>query len=213
MLAVTRFGGADGFLTGAVVGFVAGGITSQACFVAGTLITTEYGLKPIEEIEAGQMVWADDPDTGERALKRVVRTFRNEKDELVHVTVNGEEIVCTTEHPFYVHGKGWVAAKDLRIDDQVELLNGLVAYISCVEYETPAEPIKVYNFEVEGFHTYFVGSTCILVHNICSSKGTHNPKVAEAAKKGKRYACKLELWARSRERSGYKRRIKWYGSH
>lgn len=29
------------------------------------------------------MVWAEDPETGERALKRVVRTFLNEKDFLM----------------------------------------------------------------------------------------------------------------------------------
>lgn len=29
------------------------------------------------------------------------------------------------------------------------------------------EKVKVYNFEVEGFHTYYVGQTGVLVHNKC----------------------------------------------
>lgn len=30
-------------------------------------------------------------------------------------------------------------------------------------------PIKVYNFEVEDFHTYFVGESSVLVHNDCGT--------------------------------------------
>lgn len=37
-------------------------------------------------------------------------------------------------------------------------------------------PVKVYNFEVEDFHTYFVGSgDGMLVHNRCRSKNKIHP--------------------------------------
>ena len=71
---------------------------------------TSAGSVAIENIRAGDMVWASDPETGEVALKEVVQTFRNETTELVHVTVNGEKIVCTNEHPFYSPVKGWTEA-------------------------------------------------------------------------------------------------------
>ena len=174
-------GAADGFLGGAIGGFITGGIASKHCFVAGTLIHTEDGLVPIEEIKPDQLVWAEDSETGERALKRVVCLFRNEKYELVHVQVNGETITCTTEHPFYVPGKGWVVAKDLQANDRLELLDGGEAYIDSVNLESLDEPVKVYNFEVEEFHTYFVGASSYLVHNVCM--GSRNQKVAAAAKK------------------------------
>lgn len=125
------------------------------------------------------MVWAEDPETGERALKRVVRTFLNEKDELVHVQVNGETITCTTEHPFYVQGRGWVAAKDLQLNDKLELQNGEDAFVDAIRREKLAEPIQVFNFEVEGFHTYYIGANCILVHNSCA----HNSKEWRAARR------------------------------
>ena len=160
-------GAADGFLSGAIGGFITGGITSNACFIAGTLVHAECGLVPIEEIQADQMVWAEEPETGERALKRVVRTFLNEKDELVHVQVNSETITCTTEHPFYVQGKGWVAAKDLKLGDKLELQNGDDAFVDAIRREKLSEPIPVFNFEVEDFHTYYVGAGCVLVHNQC----------------------------------------------
>ena len=87
-------------------------------------------MVPIEEIKPDQLVWAEDPETGERALKRVVCLFRNEKYELVHLQVNGETITTTVGHPFFVQGKGWVAAKELVVGDKLELLNGEDAYLT-----------------------------------------------------------------------------------
>ncbi len=116
---------------------------------------------------AGALVWAEDPKIGERGLKRVVRTFLNESDELVHIKVNGETITCTPEHPFYVHGAGWVAAKDLKPDYRLVLKNGMCAVVETIRLEKLAGSISVYNFEVEGFHTYYVGTCRVLVHNEC----------------------------------------------
>ena len=146
-------GAVDGFLGGAIGGFITGGISSRHCFVAGTLIHTEDGLVPIEEIKPDQLVWAEDPETGERALKRVVCLFRNEKYELIHLQVNGETITTTVGHPFFVQGKGWVAAKDLVVGDKLELLDGGKAYVDATATESFVKPVKVYNFEVEDFHT------------------------------------------------------------
>ena len=103
----------------------------------------------------------------------------------MHVQGNGKTITCTTEHPFYVRGKGWVAAEELKIGDRLELQNGANAFIEAVRHEKLETPIQVYNFEVEDFHTYYVGSDCILVHNVCARRGTNNPKVADAARKGR----------------------------
>ena len=116
-------GAADGYMMGAITGFISGGMTSNQCFVAGTAILTSSGYVAIENIRAGDMVWASDPETGETELKPVVRTFRNETTELVHVTVNGEEIICTNEHPFYSPVKGWTAACQLRAGDILVLVN------------------------------------------------------------------------------------------
>jgi len=41
-----------------------------------------------------------------------------------------------------------------------------------VQHEILERPVKVYNFEFEDFHTYYVGADSVLVHNICAaSKG------------------------------------------
>lgn len=36
-----------------------------------------------------------------------------------------------------------------------------------VRYETFDSPVSIYNFEVEDFHTYYVGENPVLVHNKC----------------------------------------------
>lgn len=47
------------------------GLTSQ-CFTGDTLVSTEYGLLPIEEIQAGDYVWSENTETGEKELKKVL---------------------------------------------------------------------------------------------------------------------------------------------
>ena len=53
--------------------------------------------------------------------------------------------------------------------DKLVLVNGEFAVVEKVQHEILEQPIKVYNFEVEDFHTYYVGDTGVLVHNTCSA--------------------------------------------
>ncbi|WP_416390177.1 Hint domain-containing protein [Terrisporobacter petrolearius] len=36
---------------------------NAVCFVAGTLVSTEKGLVPIEDIKEGDLVWSQNPET------------------------------------------------------------------------------------------------------------------------------------------------------
>lgn len=165
-----------GAMVGVTVAVVSGGtakviapkiVVPKACFVAGTLIAAEQGYVPIETIKAGQYVYAENPETGEKGLKQVVRTFIKKSDKLVHITVNGETITTTPEHPFYVPQQGWTESKNLYIGDMLVLKSGSYTTIEKIQYELLKSPINVYNFEVEDFHTYYVGENSILVHNTC----------------------------------------------
>ena len=126
------------------------------CFVAGTLVETENGSLPIEQITVGMMVYATNPETGETELKEVVNSFVRESSELVHITLNGEEITTTPTHPFWVPQKGWTDAIDLRAGDRLQLLNGVYVIIEQVQHELLETPVTVYNFEVDDFHTYYI---------------------------------------------------------
>ena len=166
-------GAATGFMTGAVTGAITGAINSPYCFVAGTTVLTATGAVAIETIQKGDHVWAWDEETGEVAIKEVVETYVNETDELIHVFVNGEEIVTTPAHPFYSPVKGWTDAVHLRAGDILVLLNGEYVVVEKVQHEILETPVTVYNFQVEDYHTYYVASG-ILVHNKCGDTGTYN---------------------------------------
>ena len=129
------------------------------------------GAAAIETIEVGDYVWAWDENTKDVALKQVVETYVNETDELVHVFVNGEEIVTTPVHPFYSPVKGWTDAVHLRAGDILVLVNGEYVVVEKVQHELLESPVKVYNFQVEDYHTYYVSDSGVLVHNACS--GNH----------------------------------------
>ena len=128
-----------------------------------------YRQKPIEEIQIGDRVLSEDETTGEVAVKTVTETYINETDELIHIGVNGETISATPTHPFYVDKLGWTLAGSLRAGDVLVLSNGELVTVEWVQHEILESPIKVYNFEVEDFHTYFVGECGVLVHNECKT--------------------------------------------
>ncbi|WP_242823108.1 polymorphic toxin-type HINT domain-containing protein [Ruminococcus flavefaciens] len=142
-----------------------GGMTkTMKCFVAGTMIATASGLVAIENIRVGDRVMATDPETGITAEKSVLETYIREATKLIHIVVNGDEIITTETHPFFVKGRGFVDAEELIEGDELQDINGKVAVIEHIEIEE-TEPTKVYNFQVEDFHTYHVGENGILVHN------------------------------------------------
>jgi hypothetical protein len=159
----------DGAFEGAITGAITGGMTSNACFVAGTAVLAASGYVAIEAIKPGDLVYSEDPETGEKGLKKVVQTFVHETTELVHITINGENVTTTPEHPFYVLKKGWTGAVHLRAGDIFVRSNGEYVVVEKVQHEILESPIEVYNFEVEEYHTYFVGMHSVLVHNMCAA--------------------------------------------
>ncbi len=155
------------------------GSNGGACFVAGTLVLTSLGLKAIENIQPGDKVLAADPETGRQEEKEVVRTFVKETNTLVHLRIGGEEIVTTENHPFYVDVEGWVTAGELTEEDYVLDSEGRRLQVEEKYVEKLEESVKVYNFEVEEYHTYYVGDAGILVHNKCWD----DPPVKKTSKK------------------------------
>ncbi len=155
-------------------------LIGKICFTEDTLIKTEDGYKEIKDIEVGDLVYSEDPLTGEKGLKKVTNVFVNETSVIVRVFVEDEEIETTPTHPFWVIGKGWVAAGDMEVGDKVYLYSGEGREIKELKFEYLDSPIKVYNFEVEDWHTYFVSEQDVFVHNSC---GMTTKQATEAARK------------------------------
>ena len=141
-----------------------------ACFAAGTPILWEFGEKPIEDFQPGDRVWARHEETPEAQpeLKPIEECFISEA-QIWNLRVGPQLIRTTDEHPFYVVGKGWTAAKKLARGD---LLIGRDGEQTVVEDVSPTEEFeRVYNFRVAEYHTYFVGSKEwgfeVWAHNAC----------------------------------------------
>ncbi|MGB5970211.1 MAG: polymorphic toxin-type HINT domain-containing protein, partial [Spirulinaceae cyanobacterium] len=109
-------------------------------------------------------VIADDPTTpGGVAPKQVMNTLVRRTEALVDLYVDGEVISTTGEHPFWVADKGWVEAKDLQVGDLLQ--TDEETFVDVDRIEKREGNFEVYNFDVEGFSTYFVSDLGVLVHN------------------------------------------------
>jgi hypothetical protein len=117
----------------------------EFCFAAGTLINTERGLVPIEQIQIGDMILSKhESGEGELVYKPVVRTFMTEDvsvyamqwspvlrmgmklNEIVELEVKYKDnyVLVTANHPFWVEDRGWVRADEIRVNEKLILKDG-----------------------------------------------------------------------------------------
>jgi hypothetical protein len=75
---------------------------SAACFIAGTIIMTDAGEKPIENIRPGDKVWTYNIESGAQELAEVPNNFSRSAQDFVRLYFAGDSVICTLEHPFYV---------------------------------------------------------------------------------------------------------------
>ncbi len=161
---------------------------SLGCFIAGTPVKTEHGLRPIEEIKAGEKVHAYDHKTESWILASVIKPLTHDySGDFISIgiqtTVGDDRILSTGNHPFWVtSGKNldgrpdiplleqamttngrWVEARDLCVGDTLLQNDNSVATI--VDICSSTGHRQVHNFEIEAVHNYAVGSAGVLVHN------------------------------------------------
>lgn len=103
-------------------------VNHQAGVMAGTLVHTDQGLVAIEQLKVSDRVLSmSEEGVGEKAYKRVVKTFKSPNKEKIMSPLNG--IYCTDNHPFWVvEGRGrsdgtWVRADQLNQTDRLYQLN------------------------------------------------------------------------------------------
>ena len=144
------------------------------CLAAGTLIRTESGPVPIEDVSAGDRVWT------RYGLRDVLRSgMTNPAAPLWRVTFgDGNTLTGTAEHPVFVIGKGFVPIHNLGEGDYVLLLledlwrerRAVVADRRPLNKMGP-----VYNLQVDGCPEFYANG--ILVHNCAfwRSEDSANP--------------------------------------
>lgn len=86
------------------------------CFPAGTMVLTEKGLLPIECLDGNKSLIKSWNGVATR-WSRQIGFHRTRVRKLLRVRVGGIEIESTPEHPFFVKGKGWIKAENLKNGD------------------------------------------------------------------------------------------------
>ena len=130
-----------------------------------TLVTTDEGAIPIKDVDVGDKVLAWDELTESTGYFLVTATTAHWDPVIVKLTVDGETIETTPEHPFYVEEKGWTQAGELVVGDAIRQADGTPSVVIDVVFETT--PALMYNLTVADAHTFFVGSGEWVVHNSC----------------------------------------------
>lgn len=139
-----------------------GGGGSYECLAAGTMVWTVLGTVPIEQVQVGDLVLAQNVDTGELAYKPVLRTTVRPAAPLVRIEAGKDECIdASAGHLFWVAGEGWVKASDLKSGMQLYSRKGAMM-VSAV---SRTEPERTYNLIVADFNTYFCGYGKILSHD------------------------------------------------
>ena len=134
------------------------------CFVAGTPVRTgDGGWSPIEDIALEAKLASCDVDSGVEIAGTVTRLFKATSVEIVTISFDDETLRCTPRHRFFTTS-GWTPAGRLSQGMEVCCLGGRMRQIVGVSVEPAESP--VFNLRVDLHHTYFVGETGYLVHNV-----------------------------------------------
>lgn len=90
------------------------------CLKPDTLVTTSKGKRPIKDIEANELVV-----THRGEIKKVLKKFEREADEMLDITAGGKTITITPNHPVLTIRNGvedWIPAGELTTEDFVVVI-------------------------------------------------------------------------------------------
>jgi Pretoxin HINT domain len=133
-----------------------------SCFAAGTPVRTIEGPRAIETLRVGDRVLSQDPKSGGLSFQPILVVHHNPPDKTLEVSLeNGDVLVASRFHRFWLAGRGWVMARDLKVGDVVRTLAGR----SPIRRIENGPFLPVFNLDVAGGRTFFVGDHDALVHD------------------------------------------------
>ena len=133
------------------------------CFSYDTeVLMADNSFKRIIDLREGEYVKACDIDTGEVVNRKVTNKYRADQN---HYYLINSDIRITENHPVFTADAKWVRVADLKVGDRIATIDGSVkiSSIDRIEYKH-----RVYNFQVDDSHNYYVsahGKEVYLVHN------------------------------------------------
>ena len=135
--------------------------STPSCFVKGTPVWTKTGPRPIESLELGDLVLAQDVSTGELKYSPIIGRTIRPPSPIVKLSIDTEQVRTTRGHLFWVAGTGWRMAKEL---EKGAKLHGLKGSLEIASADSDGEA-AAYNLVVADLDTYFVGDHALLVHD------------------------------------------------
>lgn len=135
---------------------------ARPCFAAGTPVHTPQGLRAIDALKPGDLVWATDPATLTPVARPVTAVHRGWTRSWVIMQMGGE-IRATRRHPVWSSAEErWIEARRLRAGAMLRLRADDAALASV---QREYGEFLTWNIEVADLHTYHVGKAGVLVHN------------------------------------------------
>ncbi len=145
---------------------------TASCFLAGTLVQTASGGKPIESLRPGDEILSFQGSQMVFTKLRVAYTFL--QPAYYVLTTDDGEVKVTGEHRFYVGLGEFKKVRDLAVGDVLyEEVNGHLIPHRLLGSEKVAGTVPVYNLELGEPHTFFANG--FAVHNVKQSDSTASP--------------------------------------
>ena len=126
------------------------------CFIAGTLVDTPSGPKPIESIGYGDKVYSYDFEH-EKIVEDIVDGYYDvERSDVVKMTFdNGTSIEGTYPHRFYSAAKDeWIQMGEFKAGDPIRTVDGIDTIVKSIE--SKPENTKVYTLQTAEYHNFFI---------------------------------------------------------
>ncbi|MEM4725183.1 MAG: polymorphic toxin-type HINT domain-containing protein, partial [Candidatus Hadarchaeum sp.] len=128
----------------------------RPCFPGDVQVLTRRGWVRWDSLTTHDEVLSlpEDEPEGELAYRPVEEVFQR-WGRIWEVRLGGRVLRTTAEHPFWVRGRGWTAARELRVGDALRSHDRQWLPVEGIR-DTGREEV-VYNCRVAEYHTYFVG--------------------------------------------------------
>ncbi|MCF9047117.1 polymorphic toxin-type HINT domain-containing protein [Acinetobacter nectaris] len=164
----------------------------DCCFIAGTLVWTPAGLKPIENIQRGEQVYSLSDQSqghGKPELKAVVDTIITPPKVTYRIHYGygqtSGDIQASDNHPFFIQNRGWL--NTLQLQPGMKLVDAQHHQQTIRSITVDNTPVTTYNLTVLDDHTFFVGKNKVWVHNAgkkcaCNSESEELPKLSDDPK-------------------------------
>jgi hypothetical protein len=120
---------------------------SPDCFVAGTMVLTPTGERPIETLQVGDAVVTP------MGVSRILKVHRSRTEELTTIRLSsGRELTGKGAHKVLTHSRGWVPMRDLSLTDTFEadtnvvswkLLRSLFTRVGNIDFKPLVDIIKI----------------------------------------------------------------------